>query len=707
MRKFILPAALLMAAQLAAQPNFCYTTEQQNAWFAEHPELRKNFEVLQQQAADTDKELYQYNYQQAPFTAGKSSSTSSYTIPIVFHILHQGGFENISDDQVKDAVRILTEDFCKLNGDTSDVVSSFKNKIGNAKIVFALATKDPAGNCTNGILRHYDSNTDWSHSFSNYKYSWPRNQYLNIYVVQKIGSGAAGYTYLPGSGVPSSADAIVILSSYVGSMGTGNPGRARALTHEVGHWLNLPHTWGGTNQPGVACGDDGVSDTPITKGFTSCNLNNAVVCSPGVVENMQNYMDYAYCQRMFTAGQASRMQIALNSNIAGRSNLSSPGNLAFTGVSNPLSNCVPKIDISVTGNFTVCAGKSLPVVSFTSNANPSTYSWSANNGAVIANAGAANTSVNFINPGTTTIVCVAENSNGSSLSSIVVTVKEPWAEVTSGQSESFEADLTSLPPNWSTYNSTAQKWLPNNISASSGINSVYIKGESLPPNSVAILETPSYDFANNPNARFNFKYAYRKANTANKDLFILQASSDCGGTWKDVYSPSNNVLAQGSGGVSAETFVPFAQEWKKYDDLIEHPQFYTFLQESNVRFRFYFKANADGSGYANRMYLDDINFETSALPTGVNELSSYLGLKVYPNPASGAFHVSYTLSDNSTISYDVYSITGASVLNMPETSMNAGTHAIEVNSDRTLTAGIYVLNLKVNGVQISRKIVVQ
>src|SRR5690606_23662564 len=122
-----------------------------------------------------------------------------FTIPVVFHILHTGGTENISDDQVKDAVRILTEDFNKLNPDTSDVVAAFKNKIGNPEVTFVLATKDPQGNCTNGIVRHWDALTDWKSNFSSYKYSWPRDRYLNIYVVKSIGGGAAGYTYLPGS----------------------------------------------------------------------------------------------------------------------------------------------------------------------------------------------------------------------------------------------------------------------------------------------------------------------------------------------------------------------------------------------------------------------------------------------------------------------------------------------------------------------------
>src|SRR5574343_1102251 len=44
------------------------------------------------------------------------------TIPIVFHIIHQWGEENISDEQIFDAVRILNEDYNKDNADTTEIV---------------------------------------------------------------------------------------------------------------------------------------------------------------------------------------------------------------------------------------------------------------------------------------------------------------------------------------------------------------------------------------------------------------------------------------------------------------------------------------------------------------------------------------------------------------------------------------------------------
>ena len=49
-------------------------------------------------------------------------NAQSYIIPVVVHVLHQGGPENISDAQILDAMRILNEDYNKQNADTIDVI---------------------------------------------------------------------------------------------------------------------------------------------------------------------------------------------------------------------------------------------------------------------------------------------------------------------------------------------------------------------------------------------------------------------------------------------------------------------------------------------------------------------------------------------------------------------------------------------------------
>lgn len=691
----------VIANNIMAQGHFCVSTEVQNEWFKQHPELKAAFDLRQQQASDRDKEFFNPKHQQ------KSASTSSaadYTIPIVFHILHTGGGENISDAQVIDAMIILNRDFASLNADLVDVVPAFSSIIGDPKITFVLASKDPNGNCTNGIIRHYDTKTNWqANSFSYYTYTWDPTKYLNVYVVKSMGGGAAGYTYLPGSGIPSSADVIVILSNYVGSIGTGNVYLSRALTHEVGHWLDLPHTWGDTNQPGVACGDDGVSDTPVTKGFTSCNLGNASICNAGVVENVQNYMDYSYCSRMFTIGQAVRMQNAATSVINGRNNLSSASNLFNTGVTDPQTTCVPKLDISAS-KLTVCSGIPLNLSSYLSNAPATNYSWVASNGAVITNSQAASTSVTFNTPGTATVSCTVSNLNGSSTESLAINVLNGVSNINSNNTESFEN--VTIPANWTVINNTTpdSKWEITSIGANMGVKSVFIAGEELPANSIEILESPSYDFKNNQGAKFSFKYAYAKYDNANKDVFKVMASKDCGGTWTDIWSPSNTYMANNSGGVTTTLLVP-TTEWVTYDVVDESPFFGLFENEPNVRFRFFFQGDVGnfGFGTSNRMYLDDISFTA---PVGINEITKSIGLNVYPNPANAQFNLSFTLSDAAKVSYEVTSITGAEIIYMTEKEFPMGSHELSINDKNQLPQGIYFLNVEVNGIKMIKKIII-
>lgn len=704
MRQSIFLLAILAGFNLTAQ-HFCHTTEKQNEWFSAHPELKASFDRHQQEAEGTDRELYKRGYNLNEML-GKSAAAGTYTIPVVFHILHQGTGENISDAQVIDAVNILTRDFNKMNADTINVVTQFKNIIGNTKIDFVLATKDPNGNCTNGIIRHWDANTDWNGDFSDYAYTWPATRYLNIYVVRTMGGGAAGYTFLPGSGVPGSMDAIVILSNYVGSIGSGNIYTSRALTHEVGHWLNLPHTWGGTNQPGVACGNDGVSDTPVTKGYTSCNLTNAAICNPSIVENVQNYMDYSYCCKMFTIGQSTRMQNALNSPINGRNNLSSASNLLLTGVTNPGVNCVPNVNITALPSFTVCSGKSLSLSSFTFNANPTTYSWTADNSATVVNPTAAVTSVVFNNPGTTVINCAVANANGGNNQSISVTVVDGTTDLASYNTEGFEGSFNTPPALWKIINPTTptQSWELTTSASSEGFISMYVPGENLNPNTVEILESPSYDFKHNPGAQFTFKYAYAMASVSNKDLFKVQASKNCGGDWTDIWVPTNLSLSQGSGEITSDLFSPLAYEWKFKSDLTDQPQFFNFLSEENVRFRFYFQEDVGGIGHGNRFYLDEVSFSG---PVGINELTRSIDLSVYPNPANSVFNVRFTLSDEAKLKYSVTSVTGVLLVEGPEKGFSTGTHEIKINENNALPAGIYIVNIELNGVKMSKKLIVQ
>jgi hypothetical protein len=271
-------------------------------------------------------------------------------------VFHTYGAERISEAQIRDCIRVLNEDYQNKNADSAQVSTLFQPIIGRPQMRFRLATKDPNGRCTEGI--NYIESSLHTAGGENLKsvISWDTKKYLNIWVCSVVASGAAAYSYYPGSAPGQNNEGVVTRSDYVGSIGTSSPGyRARTLTHEIGHYMNLPHTWGSSNTPGDAnnCNiDDGVQDTPNCVGVSnsSCPLSQND-CGP--IANVENHMDYSNCRRMFTKGQVLRMHAAMNSTTAFRSSLWKTSNLIATGATTdaaPMMDCAPKADFKV--NYT-------------------------------------------------------------------------------------------------------------------------------------------------------------------------------------------------------------------------------------------------------------------------------------------------------------------------------------------------------------------
>jgi hypothetical protein len=163
-----------------------------------------------------------------------SSDRAIKVVPIVFHVIHNYGSENIAKSQIEDAVRIINEDYQLLNPDQDDVIAAFSSIVANVEFEFRLAQLDPNGNCTDGITRTASTLTFNADDNVKELVVWPRNKYLNVWVVDNISFGAGGYAYLPGS-AQAAVDGIVVLHTQLGSIGTsgGSNFSARTLTHEI------------------------------------------------------------------------------------------------------------------------------------------------------------------------------------------------------------------------------------------------------------------------------------------------------------------------------------------------------------------------------------------------------------------------------------------------------------------------------------------
>ena len=248
-------------------------------------------------------------------------------IPVVVHIIYKNAAQNISDAQIKSQIDALNRDFRRKNADSVNTPARFKSLAADVQIEFVLATADPEGRATTGIIRKQTTVGEWKLD-DKIKYSahggddaWDAASYLNIWVGNM--GRLLGYSSYVGS--TKDKDGVVIHHTAFGTENvTGPYNLGRTAVHEVGHWMGLKHLWGDTY-----CGDDQVDDTPKQGNFTvGCPTAFRSSCSNGTMGDMyMNFMDYTNdaCMNLFTAGQKQRMLNAFAAGGARNSLLSSKG----------------------------------------------------------------------------------------------------------------------------------------------------------------------------------------------------------------------------------------------------------------------------------------------------------------------------------------------------------------------------------------------
>ncbi|MFJ6149910.1 zinc metalloprotease [Micromonospora profundi] len=132
---------------------------------------------------------------------------------------------------------------------------------------------------------------------------------LNVYAAN-IGGGLLGWAYFPKDYNNGRAyiDGVVMLDESMPGGTAGKYALGDTLTHEVGHWLMLEHTFA----HGCSAAGDFVEDTPREAGPQfDCPVGADSCTAPGL-DPIHNFMDYTQdsCMNMFTAGQADRMSDA-------------------------------------------------------------------------------------------------------------------------------------------------------------------------------------------------------------------------------------------------------------------------------------------------------------------------------------------------------------------------------------------------------------
>ncbi|TQV88005.1 PKD domain-containing protein [Aliikangiella coralliicola] len=327
--------------------NVCGTDFNGQSWSQVQKENKSD---LKNKSSLSRKILNQLSLKKNKAAAVGDGAPGRYYIPVVVHVYGSrfncdNGGNCLTDEKIIDALNKTNEDFRGLNTQDGPIAEEFQAIRENLDIEFVLAKKDPDGNSTNGIVR-YDREQAGYGDGSKFNAqiaadSWDNYKYMNIYFMHDLyddgKTNNSGVAWYPQVSMSEAGTARVVYNGdYVGTNTSEN--FRSVLTHEFGHWLNLPHVFDGDScsvhqEAFCASTGDRVCDTPQMS--SSILQGNATNCL-GQPTNTENFMHYSNNYAMYTGDQVKRMTAALHG--AARATLWSNENLIAVGLEDLTSN---------------------------------------------------------------------------------------------------------------------------------------------------------------------------------------------------------------------------------------------------------------------------------------------------------------------------------------------------------------------------------
>ncbi|MEQ8337192.1 MAG: choice-of-anchor J domain-containing protein [Cyclobacteriaceae bacterium] len=608
-----------------------------------------------------------------------------YTIPVVFHIIHNGESigtgVNISDQRIQEQIDVLNKDFRRENEDASSTPLVFQPVAADTEINFVLAKQTPEGLPSNGVVRVQGSKTQYNASqddalLKSESY-WPAEDYLNIWVTNLSGNfiGNAQYPFANLPGLQGQflnyrlTDGLVIDYLWVGinDNTTSFDSYGRTATHELGHYLGLRHIWG----DGGCSFDDYCADTPLASGSYSgksspCSFpDDQRICSEGS-PMFQNFMDYTddECMNLFTFDQKERMRLVLEYSPRRKSLLTSPGlvePVQFTNdlgvrtiLSPEISDCDGFLDPSIeirnygTNNITSFSvgfyinNQLVETVNELTNLNPLDVSI-VNFGSVSINQSIFNEvefRVNSVNG-------VADNNQVNNIKSLNILPNEtsiiPFFEEFEGQPKVTMISEFGETSNWKV------ETAPDNTALNKAAKLKFYNSQDN-IGSLDLMLTKVLDLSNLSTALLSFKYAYApRSDSIYNDGLIVAISTDCGANF-----PVDEYLFE-KYGTNLGTVLPRSQEFTPMSPFDWEEEFINltpFIGTDYVQIAF---IGVNGGG--NNLYVDSIAITSDnllAYDVGIRQISNVSQVTCYNEfvPLLEVKNYGYETVDNLLISYD-------------------------------------------------------
>lgn len=639
---------------------------------------------------------------------------STYRIPVVVHVIHNGEAigtgVNISLEQIQSQIDVLNKDFNRLNSDATNTPAEFSGVAGSLSIEFVLARQTPNGCQTNGVVR-LDGKALTGRSSWNYELDaqlkalsiWPTEDYLNIWICNL--TDYLGYAQFPVSDLPgleeyqdglASTDGAVFSHKVFGSVDYGNfnldsqYNKGRTATHELGHFFGLRHIWGDAYN---CTGTDYVDDTPTQMAETfncpSHPLAEDKRCN-GAPPMFQNYLDYTddACMNLFTIQQVERMISVLENSPRRTSLLNSSGlnDPNFCGSDVELLKIIAPNPITPNDNpqpviriQNIASPLSTVTVRYQSNGSGlqeyTITDLNLNAGEITdvilpsihLNASENFISVELINPNG--VEDIDPSNNGSE---IIVLLNAATSVLPAMQG--FE---NSFQDTWVSNNSNGLfNWQEYPLSASE--NTLYVN--AFDNNSIgeeAWFVTPSVDLSQTQKAYMSFYYTY--APRAGKtDKFEILISTDCGENYQTL-----KVIDLSGTTVTSAWRPTSSGDWQKVKVNLDE-----FKGNGCVRIAFVFT-----NGNGNNLYIDYI------------EIGTPLPFTIYPNPAQNEFNVSFNLTEETDVTFQLMDARGALLGEATYTNALGQVQPFYIDD---LRSGLYFVRIQtISGVWIEKLLVVR